>query len=120
QAGTAHRLRPRPAPLPGRQLGAHGTARGHGRAARGHRGLRARRAGRDDPVAGVRPGVGTAAPAWKKRNAQKGIALVSGYSALLVTPAVKPLPADGDSVPLGTAWLPRHGRGVDLAAHGYV
>ncbi len=31
-----------------------------------------------------------------------------------------PLPVDASSQPLGTAWLPEHGRGIDLAAHGYV
>ncbi len=45
---------------------------------------------------------------------------MTGFADLLGTLTVTPLPADGDSVPLGTAWLPRHGRGVDLAAHGYV
>lgn len=31
-----------------------------------------------------------------------------------------PLPVDDDSLPLGAAWLPAHGRGIDLAVHGYV
>jgi hypothetical protein len=45
---------------------------------------------------------------------------VTGFGDLLGTLAVKgPLPVTGDSVPLGTAWLPGPGRGVDLAAHGY-
>ena len=43
---------------------------------------------------------------------------MTGFTDLLGTLVVTPLPADGDSVPLGTAWLPGHG--VDLAAHGYV
>lgn len=49
---------------------------------------------------------------------------MTGFAGLLATLTVTPLPAGRDSVPLGAAWLPRpgreHGRGVDLAAHGYV
>ena len=46
---------------------------------------------------------------------------MTGFDDLLATLTVKgPLPVTADSVPLGTAWLPRHGRGVDLTAHGYV
>jgi Alpha/beta hydrolase domain len=50
---------------------------------------------------------------------------MTGFDELLGTLAVKgPLPVTGDSVPLGTAWLPghgdEHGRGFDLSAHGYV
>jgi hypothetical protein len=45
---------------------------------------------------------------------------VTGFDGLLGTLVLKPLPAEGDSVPLGAAWLPRHRRGVDLASRGYV
>ena len=46
---------------------------------------------------------------------------MTGFDDLLAALAVKgPLPPASDSVPLGTAWLPGPGRGVDLAAHGYV
>lgn len=46
---------------------------------------------------------------------------MTNFDDLLGDLTVKgPLPAAGDSVPLGTAWLPGHGRGLDLAAHGYV
>jgi alpha/beta hydrolase family protein len=50
---------------------------------------------------------------------------VTGFDDLLAALTVKgPVPVTGDSVPLGTAWLPgrghEHGRGIDLAAHGYV
>ena len=46
---------------------------------------------------------------------------MTGFDDLLATLTVKgPLPVTADSVPLGTAWLPGYGRGVDLAAHGYV
>lgn len=46
---------------------------------------------------------------------------MTGFDDLLAALTVKgPVPVTGDSVPLGTAWLPGHRRGVDLAAHGYV
>ncbi|MGH3246113.1 MAG: alpha/beta hydrolase domain-containing protein, partial [Trebonia sp.] len=46
---------------------------------------------------------------------------MTAFRDLLATVSVTgPRPAAGDSVPLGAAWLPGHGRGVDLAAHGYV
>jgi hypothetical protein len=46
---------------------------------------------------------------------------MTGFGELLGALTVKgPLPVGGDSAPLGTAWLPRHGRGLDLTAHGYV
>src|SRR5215469_8956014 len=45
---------------------------------------------------------------------------MTGFDGLLGTLVLKPLPAEGDIVPLGTAWLPRHRRGVDLASCGYV
>ncbi len=46
---------------------------------------------------------------------------MTSFDDLLATLRVKgPLPVTGDSVPLGTAWLPRHGHGLDLAAFGYV
>jgi len=46
---------------------------------------------------------------------------MTGFDDLLATLTVKgPLTVTGDSVPLGTAWLPGHRRGVDPAAHGYV
>ena len=54
---------------------------------------------------------------------------MTGFGELLATLTVKgPLPVSGDSVPLGTAWLPgpsyehghEHGRGLDLSARGYV
>jgi Alpha/beta hydrolase domain len=46
---------------------------------------------------------------------------MTSFAGLLGTLAVKgPLPVTDGSAPLGAAWLPRHERGVDLAAHGYV
>jgi hypothetical protein len=46
---------------------------------------------------------------------------MTAFDDLLGTLAVDgPLPADGDSVPLGAAWLPGPGRGLDLAACGYL
>jgi alpha/beta hydrolase family protein len=46
---------------------------------------------------------------------------MTSFDDLVATVCVKgPLPPAGDSVPLGAAWLPGPGRGVDLAAHGYV
>jgi len=46
---------------------------------------------------------------------------VTDFADLLATLTVTgPLPAGGESVPLGTAWLPGHQRGIDLAAHGYL
>lgn len=46
---------------------------------------------------------------------------MTGFDDLLGTLTVKgPLPVTGDSTPLGAAWLPRPGRGVNLAAHGYL
>jgi hypothetical protein len=45
---------------------------------------------------------------------------MTGFADLFRTLTRTPLPADRDSVPFGAAWLPRHRRGVDLAAHGYV
>ncbi len=51
---------------------------------------------------------------------------MTGFDDLLAAVRVTgPLPPAGDSVPLGsvpfgTAWLPGHGRGFDLAAHGYL
>ncbi len=46
---------------------------------------------------------------------------MTGFDELLRTLTVTgPLPVTGGSVPLGTAWLPRPGLGLDLSAHGYV
>lgn len=46
---------------------------------------------------------------------------MTGFDDLLGAVTVTgPLPVTGDSVPLGTAWLPGPGRGFDLAARGYV
>lgn len=46
---------------------------------------------------------------------------MTGFDDLLGTLTVKgPLPVTDSSVPLGTAWLPSHGCGLDLAAHSYV
>jgi hypothetical protein len=46
---------------------------------------------------------------------------MTSFDDLLATITVNgPLPVTGDSSPLGAAWLPGPGRGVDLAAHGYV
>jgi alpha/beta hydrolase family protein len=46
---------------------------------------------------------------------------VTGFEDLLAAVRVTgPLPVTGESVPLGAAWLPGHGRGVDLAAQGYL
>jgi hypothetical protein len=46
---------------------------------------------------------------------------MTSFDDLLATITVNgPLPVTGDSAPLGAAWLPGPGRGVDLAAHGYV
>jgi len=45
---------------------------------------------------------------------------MTDFAALLGQLTIQgPLPVTGESMPLGTAWLPRLGRGLDLAASGY-
>jgi hypothetical protein len=46
---------------------------------------------------------------------------MTGFDELLATLTVQgPLPVTADSAPLGTAWLPGPGLGLDLSVHGYV